>query len=509
VASNLVEALKTKGILITTAEKWFNDYGLITYFYKEAFEAQIHFTKKLKDRLLSRLLKKMGIFSSNEIIVKNFPIQLYIYTKNSAQINQEWLSQRFDLVKESVSEFKQDTRKRKPLLTILDAAWQIDNYVHGEQKRDNGQPYLYHILGILENLVTLFKVVGLIKRSRSVIYKNRLIDGSEKQTNSFKEAIRLAFNYIDEIILVIAILHDAIEDYKGEKEAIIRDIRRRLKLELREVNLDTELIKAIEYLIMDGLEVLTKKHEIQETNQEYLDRIIRHNVIYIIIIKLADMLNNVLTPRYKSSIRKLSQYKDNCLDFANMLHDYKLLKVIIQIFKDKIYDHYTPEITKLEQESDASSSPVSNYSNREINSSSPVQSNIYESVKESHEQIVGWLKRLITQGKISKGLPIIIFDFHSDSEKYPDRYCMRRGGYGYKVCRSILTARARRSALFKRHIPRFTWKNSGPCSYRNKTFVGSSDVIIYSTHYGAVFGHILLCPASQWYDVLPGVWAST
>ncbi|MBU4311182.1 MAG: type II toxin-antitoxin system RelE/ParE family toxin, partial [Candidatus Omnitrophica bacterium] len=284
IAGNIVNNLKEKGRLVTTAEKWFDAHAVI---HREG-----------------KILPVEGSFGNKLLKGKAL-----VYKKDYSIINQEWLDRKFRDLKKIVSK-----RLGKPEaeLKILDTAYELARYVHGNQLRANGEPYLIHLLEIVSTWIEEFRFIGKSK-----------IPGS-------KEIV----NVSDEIILAIALLHDAVEDYIGDG-----DIRKIIEQRFRDVNISDKIIE----IILDGIIILTQREG--ESDESYLKRIIGCGEIYIKGIKIADRLYNLRTPKYKYTVRENREYLKATRDFVEAIEEEEL-EGAKKIFRKEMHRLYTTELAK-------------------------------------------------------------------------------------------------------------------------------------------------------------------
>ncbi len=285
ISGNIVNNTREGGAILTTAEKWFDASRIIDRIGK-ALPASAFFGEKL--------LKANAL----------------VYKKDASKIDEEWLEREFRRLKEIAII---GDKKLEKHWQIVDVAWMLAKRVHGDQQRANGEPYLIHLLSVASILIEQFRVL--------------------RRFNIKADRENLA-HYADAILLAIALLHDTVEDYEGPGD--ILDIMRK---EFAKTGISDVVIKAI----FDGVGVLTKKEG--EEDKDFLLRIAGCKKSYVRVIKIADRLHNLQTPRYKSDIKKIKRYLAESVDFVESLEG-KILSRAKGVFKREVSRFYTPELEK-------------------------------------------------------------------------------------------------------------------------------------------------------------------
>ncbi|MBU1913498.1 MAG: hypothetical protein KKB22_08200, partial [Candidatus Omnitrophica bacterium] len=287
IAGAIINNLMEGGYLVTTAEKWFPDDETI---YAPLGIPAVMAYGFLGDRPLAGRAR--------------------VYKKSDSTIDEKWLDSYFENeLKETVRyKMKEYTKELK----ILDAAYLLAKEIHGKQKRANGRPYIIHLFAAIKILITNFDLIGMFK-----------IEGSEEIRNNS-----------DEIMLAIAMLHDAIEDYKGRE-----DVRAIIRNRFEKAGINSGIID----IILESIEALTKKEG--ESDEDYQARLLSDGKPYLHMIKMADRLHNIMTPRYKRTAREVREYLKLTMDFVNGVKDERLNKAV-SFFKEEVARLYTSEIDK-------------------------------------------------------------------------------------------------------------------------------------------------------------------
>ncbi|MGE5196883.1 MAG: hypothetical protein ACM3IL_00030, partial [Deltaproteobacteria bacterium] len=302
IAGNIIDNLKEDGYLLTTAEKWFT-FG----------EDNFTFTRPLAH--------------TSTGVPAGLPVTIFYGDKKLEGMAKVY--QRKSLVSEKdinydysnllvATNYEKDFYGRGPTnKVLLNKAYILAKLIHGKQKRANGEPYLLHLLVTAVFLLQRFDLIRKFQ-IESDLY---------------------------EMILAIALLHDAWEE---DKDAISK-----IEEGLRSPYISPEAVQEI----VSGVKQLTKRQN--EPDKEYLDRVSGSDKFYIPLIKMADRLHNLSTPRYKWKMSVFIQYVTESRNFVEGLQ-HRELGEAKAIFLREIDRLYTSALHKrgFKNSPPASSSPV-------------------------------------------------------------------------------------------------------------------------------------------------------
>jgi len=308
----LSQVLKEGGILFTTAEKWLRELGL--------FE---DVTEKFCAQYRNNFLQSERAVTYTILQGEPLTADVIIYKKLYEHVNLSNLNVAFSRLLNGLNlRFKQESPDARSLAALerseklLEKAWELAKKIHrykGKvQKRDNGQPYPFHLLTTDETVVKVFHA-----------FKQFKIDTVEQ----------LGFISLY-IILVIGLLHDSREEYKGKK-----DIQKIIRDGFREIQAPEELIT----IILSGITMLTKEPGIPE--EKYEARLVAKAKNHEKLLKMADKLVNLSTPRYKKTIEEIYNYKEQALKLIERFRS-STLEDICRISKIRVHYFYTTEIEK-------------------------------------------------------------------------------------------------------------------------------------------------------------------
>ena len=291
VAGNIIDNLRDGGLVLTTAEKWFPSqtgdfpYSRTLVLLKAGMAASAYFGKD-KITGIARAYKKI------------------LSTVNEYTLDEDY----FQIIREAFIYNKTILMQEAADTNIIDTAYTLAKGIHAKQKRANGEPYLLHLLTVVTLLLLKFDLFGEYETEQGVSY---------------------------EIILAIALLHDALEE---DKDAITK---------IREGFQAAAVQRAVIEIILAGVIELSKTvdEEEDETDFIYLARIANSSWGYIKLIKIADRLHNLMTPRYKWGIKKAADYLAAGKFFISSIKEGEL-DYAKQIFMRETNRLYTGELAK-------------------------------------------------------------------------------------------------------------------------------------------------------------------
>jgi (p)ppGpp synthase/HD superfamily hydrolase len=145
----------------------------------------------------------------------------------------------------------------------------LANFVHYNQKRRDGEPYIKHCERVAE-------AVGYV----------------------------LGFKLSNENIICAAFLHDCVEDADPN------------------LNMNDFILTSFGYDIWDIVITLTHDKKLESYNQ-YIERVFKHDVAWK--IKWADMIDNT---SYKTTKKQMIKYKDACIFL--MMHGVTVPPILIE-----------------------------------------------------------------------------------------------------------------------------------------------------------------------------------
>ncbi|MBU1783727.1 MAG: hypothetical protein KKG95_00090, partial [Candidatus Omnitrophica bacterium] len=280
VAGNIVNNLEIDGLLLTTAERWFDDSYLIRRLPTDP-AVQIKTSSRYGGRHLEG--------------------EAAIYKKTAAKYEKAKLDVMFDELLETIRSKKPDANT-----AILEIAYGIAKDVHSKQTRVNGEPYLFHPLRVAGILVDEFNIFDAASDDRS-------------RMKDFYEAL-----------IAAALLHDIKEDYEenlpeyGEKNTLLDKVKKKF--------LKAATPEAAE-MIIKYVEQLTKKSGAKKDDKKYIRKLLKDGNKFVQTIKLADRMHNLSTPKYKDSMKKVREYLMETWGFAR---ESKIPEKLKNIFKRKM-----------------------------------------------------------------------------------------------------------------------------------------------------------------------------
>jgi hypothetical protein len=317
IAYILVRLLKEGGILFTTAEKWLRELGLLED-VTEKFCAQCA-------QYRNSFPQPGRTVTYTTLQGKPLAAEAIIYKKLYEHVNLANLNTAFSMLLAGLSSrFKQGSPDERILAALerserlLEKTWELAKRIHRDkgkvQKRDNGQPYPFHLLATVETVINVFRV-----------FKQFKID----------EAERLGYISLY-VTLTKGLLHDSFEEYKGKK-----DIRKIIRDGFLQLQTPEELIT----IILSGIAMLTKEPGIPE--EKYEARLVAQAKNDEKSLKMADKLVNLSTPRYKGTIEETHNYKEQALKLAGSFKSSAPeLGRIYRIFESRVHYLYNTEVEK-------------------------------------------------------------------------------------------------------------------------------------------------------------------
>lgn len=283
VANRLVQWIHPKGMLITTAQKWFNEIPEFTQRYSDHVD-----------------LTFMGL--------SNIPIYAYErqYDAYVAVYFREW----FDRLLARAYAYDQDIN-----MPLILKAFDIAYEQHKDEKRSDGHPYIFHLLGVME----------IVLNNRPLLrYLNDL-------------HVRL------DVALSTALLHDWVE--ARIKEVAFGETLEQSKANLEGLLSQVEAASAKEIVFM--IDVVTKRngetdadfiHAMRKRVRQIQDKeTLRLLLAALGVIKVADSVSN-LTPRMDRSAKDWLEKINRRLDFIVSLPIPKIVQeVFIKLYKESYH----------------------------------------------------------------------------------------------------------------------------------------------------------------------------
>lgn len=313
VVAQLTRNLKINGLLLSTGSKWID----LSYYLRKARNGE--------DEVIA---------FSDEFTIhqETIPTMVQAFRKMSIPDSRKYLKRMFFRMFGRVLD--RDAawllpHERNEMLWIASWAYDFAAEIHKDDDRENGEPYLYH---------PVMAAWILLEKLRCGEFVSKICVG-KSSINSWKQT-----DYSLVVLAAVMLLHDTVEDHGSlvTKEYMSQHFMKRLG---QVMVLTPEMKERMFETIWQGVYHLDKKNAT-------LQQLAHSEDVWHALIKVADTLQNILSPRYEWTMGEAVAYlktQRNKL-WKNIPEHDSRFAVFFDEAEKMVDIHFTPEYLKIKHQ---------------------------------------------------------------------------------------------------------------------------------------------------------------